>query len=542
MSDRIVPSGWAELKLNQVVVVSREKAFSDDAPNLLYIGLEHIQRDTHRIIAHGLASQAQSVKNRFRSGDLLYGRLRPNLNKAVIAPSHGICSTDLVVFRSTPLLDVRFLMEILGSPRFIQYAISKSKGVNLPRISIADILSYSALIPPHPEQLRIISQLESQYSAIYSAESTVEKTASAVPKISRQVIEAGVQGRLLKGWQRQERSRMTVVPIAVQSASDLVSFGTIEVPSEWDRSTVGAVGTVSAGRQRSPKNHYGDNMQPYLRVANVFENRISVEDVMTMHFEPKDFETYKLRYGDILLNEGQSLELVGRPAMYRDELNPVAFTNSLVRFQASEQVHPEYALFLFRYYLHSGVFRTIAKITTNLAHLGVSRFAALGFPLPPIDQQREIAATIARHLDHIRRIDSQVLQIKDMLAALRNALRREALSGRLVKQSDNESDVAEALGAYQALLIAQPKSSKPKQKPRKPTMKLQKSVLQALQELDEPITGQDLFFRCGYPEDASTEIIEHFFLNLRSCLSDGTVLRIEHRGDEMFALKKGKDT
>jgi type I restriction enzyme, S subunit len=117
--------------------------------------------------------------------------------------------------------------------------------------------------------------------------------------------------------------------------------GLSELPAGWVWARVSDVGDVKLGRQRSPEHHDGPHMRPYLRVANVYENRIDLSDVLRMNFSPEEFETYELRYGDILLNEGQSLEWVGRPAMYRDELPGACFQNTLVRFRSSPAVIPE---------------------------------------------------------------------------------------------------------------------------------------------------------------------------------------------------------
>src|SRR6185437_4842046 len=97
------------------------------------------------------------------------------------------------------------------------------------------------------------------------------------------------------------------------------------LPKGWCWARVDAVGEVKLGRQRSPEHHQGKHMRPYLRVANVFEDRIDLSNVLEMNFTPKEFETFRLRYGDILLNEGQSLEWVGRPAMFRGELPGACF-------------------------------------------------------------------------------------------------------------------------------------------------------------------------------------------------------------------------
>ncbi len=150
------------------------------------------------------------------------------------------------------------------------------------------------------------------------------------------------------------------------------------------------IGSIQLGRQRAPRYHSGQHMRPYLRVQNVFEDRIDLSDVMEMDFPPEDFKKYHLQHGDILLNEGQSPELLGRPAMYRDELPGACFTNTLIRFQAFDVVNREFALLVFRHYMHSGRFSREGKITTNIAHLSAGRFSKIEFPLPPLDEQREI--------------------------------------------------------------------------------------------------------------------------------------------------------
>jgi type I restriction enzyme S subunit len=133
-------------------------------------------------------------------------------------------------------------------------------------------------------------------------------------------------------------------------------------------------------------------MRPYLRVANVFENRINTSDVLQMNFTPAEEKRYRLVEGDILLNEGQSRELVGRPAMFRGEVPGACFQNTLVRFRARDGlVDPRYALSVFRYYLRAGFFQAVCKWTTNIAHLGAERFASMPFPLAPPSEQKRIA-------------------------------------------------------------------------------------------------------------------------------------------------------
>jgi type I restriction enzyme S subunit len=128
-------------------------------------------------------------------------------------------------------------------------------------------------------------------------------------------------------------------------------------------------------------------------VANVFEDRIDVRDIMQMNFTPAEYEKFRLLPGDVLLNEGQSNELVGRPAIYNGEVEGACFTNTLIRFRANPTTLPAFALLVFRHYMRSGQFQSIAKITTNIAHLGGGRFSEL-FALPPLDEQAKSSAYV----------------------------------------------------------------------------------------------------------------------------------------------------
>lgn len=211
------------------------------------------------------------------------------------------------------------------------------------------------------------------------------------------------------------------------------------LPKGWCWTRVGDVGDVKLGRQRSPEHHNGPHMRPYLRVANVYEDRIDLSDVMKMNFTPEEYETYCLQHGDILLNEGQSLEWVGRPAMYRDEVPGACFQNTLVRFRAKPGVDPAYALYLFRHYLHAQRFQRIAKWTVNIAHLGAQRFADIEFPLAPTNEQHRIVAKIDELFSHLDAGVAALERVKANLKRYRTAVLKAAVEGRLTEEWRKEN-------------------------------------------------------------------------------------------------------
>lgn len=165
------------------------------------------------------------------------------------------------------------------------------------------------------------------------------------------------------------------------------------LPAEWKVISVQDAGEVLGGRQRSPSAQ--GEMTPYLRVANVFAGYIDTSDVLQMPFTAEERTRFGLRAGDILLNEGQSLELVGRSAIYQNEPPNCCFQNTLVRFRAGNGTDPRYAQYLFESYLRRGEFAKIALQTTSIAHLGAGRFAQMAFVAPPHEEQIAIGKAMA---------------------------------------------------------------------------------------------------------------------------------------------------
>ena len=266
-------------------------------------------------------------------------------------------------------------------------------------------------IPPGAEQKRIVAAVEEHFSCLDAAEATLRLAERRCQVLTKSVV-------------------INAIPR--------------EVPADWQVRSVAEVGETGLGRQRSPKYHSGTNMMPYLRVANVFEDRIDATDVMQMHFDEADFEKFRLRSGDVVLNEGQSPELLGRPAIYRGEPPDVAFTNSLIRFVPKPGVTSEWALLVFRRHMHAGRFQQESRITTNIAHLALGRFQTVEFPVPPLEVQEQVVASTRHTLDAV---DRQIDQIDCEIAAiqsLRRSVLAAAFSGRLVPQ-DPEAEPASAL-------------------------------------------------------------------------------------------------
>jgi len=113
-----------------------------------------------------------------------------------------------------------------------------------------------------------------------------------------------------------------------------------------------------------------------------------------MHFPEADVEKFELIPGDILLNEGQSFDLVGRSAIYRGDVPGLCCQKTLIRFRCGDELLPEFAHAYFQHRLYTGQFAAMCVQTTSMAHLTAVRFAAMLMPVPPLDEQERIADLI----------------------------------------------------------------------------------------------------------------------------------------------------
>ncbi|MDR2813588.1 MAG: restriction endonuclease subunit S [Prevotellaceae bacterium] len=147
-------------KVSDLCHVADEKCNPQDNPNkeFLYLGLEHIESDTGLYAANYEKGQnILSAKNVFQKGDVLYGKLRPYLNKTIIAQEEGICSTDILVLKTNVPTILKYA---LLSEELVKQTTELMKGVSLPRIGVADFLNQKIPVPPLSEQQKIVSEIK----------------------------------------------------------------------------------------------------------------------------------------------------------------------------------------------------------------------------------------------------------------------------------------------------------------------------------------------------------------------------------------------
>ena len=404
-----------------------------------------------------------------------------------------------------------------------------ARGVGIQHLGASRFAALPFPVAPLPEQRRIAEATKGKLEQMREATERLESAMSNLAEQAIEIVAAATSGTLVEAMGESAADRAggfeTYVPERIDEHSGARRGQPLPfdpVPRRWAWRTVAEVGVAQVGRQRSPAHHHGPNMRPYLRVANVFEGRIDTTDVLTMNFERAAAAQYELRCGDILLNEGQSPELVGRAAIYRDEIPGACFQNTLIRFRAGKDVAPEFALLIFRRYLHSGIFRSIARWSTNIAHLGLRRFRVLPFPVPPLEEQGRIAAAAKRRLDATASQTSAVLDSLAKVPDMERELLAAAVAGEIVAQvpGDEPADV------LLARLGPPPIPQRPQRRTGRST-KVRKrrrskgrsgdgavDLSAVLQESGGSLSLPELYARANFDRD-QTEHVEQFYLALR---------------------------
>ncbi|WP_165366199.1 restriction endonuclease subunit S [Brumimicrobium glaciale] len=133
---------------------------------------------------------------RFSKGDILYSRMRPNLNKVYKAEFEGVCSGEFFVLKCSDSLNTDFLKYLLHSDDFVEYATNKAKG-DRPRLSYDDFSLYKTSLIPISEQEKIVQDIDSKFSLIDNLESTINKSIQVIELTRNSILKQAFEGRLV---------------------------------------------------------------------------------------------------------------------------------------------------------------------------------------------------------------------------------------------------------------------------------------------------------------------------------------------------------
>ena len=174
----LVPEKWKWCNFGNVVAYGKceqvqPQNIEEDA---WILDLEDIESGTGNLLQKKKGISVQSNKSRFKKGDVLYSKLRPYLNKVIVADDDGYCTTEIVPISLSVAqapLEAQYLKIYLMSPYFVGYANQCSYGVKMPRLGTKDAKKALFPIPPIEEQRRIVAKLNELLGSVSQLERTI---------------------------------------------------------------------------------------------------------------------------------------------------------------------------------------------------------------------------------------------------------------------------------------------------------------------------------------------------------------------------------
>ena len=413
----MTPEGWRRVHLSDVADQRIEKVVPARTDTRPYVALEHLAPGSPTLRGWSKAGVAASAKTLFRTGDVLFGKLRPYLRKAAPAPFDGLCSTDILPLFGRNRLDTRYLAQLAQWCPLQQHAVATSSGTKMPRTSWAQLGAFTFPLPPLPEQREIAAILS-------SVDDVMEKTQAVIDQV--QVVKRGLMQELLTRGLPGRHTRFKQTEIG-------------EIPEDWVVNRVGDLGqegrpAVKAGPFGSSlkKSYYVPRGYRVYGQEQVLAGDLSIGDYYIDEERFGLLRSCEVRAGDVLMS---LVGTFGEAIVVPSDAEPGIINPRLLRLSLDpRRILPE---FFCHWLLSPGSRKLLGDAaqggTMGVLNAGIVKNLSLG--RPPLLEQAAIVAALAAIE---RRLDTETAT-KAAAERFRIALMCVLLSGEVRVTRDDEA-------------------------------------------------------------------------------------------------------
>ncbi len=403
-----------------------------DYPEMPYIGMENVEAHTMQLMGTVPARQMKSLADSFMAGDVLYGRLRPYLNKVLCPDFNGLCSTEFIVFRQVPHIYSKYLQYFLNSWEFVTFSNSLNAG-DRPRVKFEQFADYPFPLPPLPEQERIVAKIEALFSQLDAGVAALRRIQAALKRYKASVLKAACEGRLVAQDPADEPAEALLRRLG---KAPLVDDDLPALPEgwcwvRWDTILANEDGSF----RRGP---FGSTLKKSIFVSSgykVYEQYCPINDDCSFgryYITPELFEklrSFEVRPGDYLISCSGSL---GKITRVPEDSEKGIINQALLRVRISDRII-DHKFFI--YYFRSSFFQDKlfdSSTGTAIPNVkGVKELKALPIPLAPIPEQIRIVTELDRRLSVAAEVEAVVAALLARSARLRQAILKQAFSGQL---------------------------------------------------------------------------------------------------------------
>jgi type I restriction enzyme S subunit len=391
---------WRKVSLGQIAP-ARSAAMPAHNCDVWNLSLEDIEGGTGTVKkkVFSRVSNLGSTKCSFDTRHVLYSKLRPYLNKVVVPNDSGVGTSELIPLHPDPeRLDREFLAYYLRSGAFLEFANANTRGANLPRISMTEFWSHEIPVPESiSEQARIVAQ--------------INECMERVSEIER----------------LQAQARREAACLENAALHDAISEGIGR--GGWPLRILGDVAN-SFRYGTSGKAHAEEVGVPVLRMGNIVNGYLDFSDLKFIDLDDRELKKYRLDFGNILINRTNSLELVGKAAMFDKTDGDWVYASYLVCVDVDQsRVIPEFVAGVLNSQIGRDYVLATARRAIGMVNINAKEMARFPMPLPPIKEQAAI-------VERLRSVRAVAEALRDELASLkieqlRSAVLRKAFTGKL---------------------------------------------------------------------------------------------------------------
>lgn len=357
------------------------------------------------------------ARRKVKSGDVLVSTVRTYL-EAVAGISEKeqncIASTGFAVIRPKTV-DSGFAKYYMISPYFIGEVVSRSTGVSYPAINSSELTKIPISFPPIKEQRTIAAFLDHETARI---DLLIAKQQRLI-ELLKEKRQAVISHAVTKGLN----------PNVSMKDSGVEWLG--EVPEHWDVKRLKLVAELQSGIAKGKELADVETVSvPMLRVANVQDGYVDLRDVQNIEIEEHSLKRYRLRSGDVLMNEGGDSDKLGRGAVWYGQIEPCIHQNHVFAIRP-HYVEPEWIQRVTESPYARFHFYRVAKQSTNLASISSSNIRETPLLVPPLSERKQIMAFLDHETSRIDQLIDKQQSLIGLAKERRIAIISAAVTGKI---------------------------------------------------------------------------------------------------------------